>query len=418
MDRDALAFRIAEFVRSASDEAWDASDEAWYTRRPDKIPAAGSAGTRLSFETLALDLFEYQYGSSESYRRLCDGLARTPRSISSWRQIPAVPTDAFRARRISCSSEAPAAVFRTSGTTGSRPAIKQASIKEAGIPTRGEHWMDAAALELYRLSLRTSFARLASRSAGLSIFSLIAPHSDAPDSSLSFMLSALACDTPGSAFFWNDGGPDLEAAARRLRALSGIGANGHPILLFATALGLLSLLEALDLDPRSAPIRLPAGSMVIETGGFKGHRILVSRADLYLRTSERLGVPASSIGSEYGMCEMASQFYDDHLAKGWAGESIGVAGSNEDPVKMGPPWVRTIVIDPDTGEEAIRGQAGILCHYDLCNLNSALCVRTQDVGAKAPTAPGFILRGRLAGAPSRGCSLTVEEWAERLKAEG
>ena len=91
------------------------------------------------------------------------------------------------------------------------------------------------------------------------------------------------------------------------------------------------------------------------------------------------------------MCEMASQFY----------------GFGLEPVKRGPHWVRTRAIDPETGDDARPGQAGLLRHCDLANFNSVLALQTQDMGTL--TEDGFLLHGRAPDADLRGCSLTVEE---------
>ena len=131
--------------------------------------------------------------------------------------------------------------------------------------------------------------------------------------------------------------------------------------------------------------------MVIETGGFKGRSRDVPPDELYGLFGTRLGVPLSHCHSEYGMCEMASQFY----------------GFEGDPIKRGPHWVRTRALDADTGGDVRPGKPGLLRHCDLANFNSVLALQTQDVGTL--TDGGFRLHGRAPDADLRGCSLTVEE---------
>ncbi len=48
------------------------------------------------FDALALRLFAYQFAQNEPYRRFCQGRGATPRNVRSWRDIPAVPIDAFK----------------------------------------------------------------------------------------------------------------------------------------------------------------------------------------------------------------------------------------------------------------------------------------------------------------------------------
>ena len=136
--------------------------------------------------------------------------------------------------------------------------------------------------------------------------------------------------------------------------------------------------------------------MIVETGGFKGRTRQVPREELYALFTARLGVPVEHCYSEYGMSEMASQFY----------------GRGLDPTKRGPHWVRTRAMDPLTGEDAAPGSPGLLRHYDLANFNSVLALQTQDQGTLTPD--GFVLHGRAPDAEVRGCSLTVEElWTGR-----
>ena len=189
------------------------------------------------------------------------------------------------------------------------------------------------------------------------------------------MLGALGAQR----FFWNN---DAALAA----ALHGL---QEPITLFGTAFAFVQLFDATGED-----WRLPDGSLIIETGGFKGRTREVPRDELYGLFETRLGVPAGRCHSEYGMCEMASQFY----------------GFGLEPVKRGPHWVRTRAMDPETGEDARPGHAGLLRHCDLANFNSVLALQTQDSGTL--TEDGFLLHGRAPDADLRGCSLSVEElWA-------
>ena len=139
-------------------------------------------------------------------------------------------------------------------------------------------------------------------------------------------------------------------------------------------------------------VQLPLGSRVIETGGFKGRYRELPRDEFYHLLRDGLSVADSHCFSEYGMCELTSQFY-----------SQGEAGSFS-----GPRWIRTRCIDPITGRDAKSGSYGLLRHYDLTNLNSVGVLQTQD-RAVIDDDGNFSLRGRAADAELRGCSLTAEE---------
>ena len=313
------------------------------------------------FEQLALALFARQYELIAPYRRLCAGQGASPETVHRWQDIPAVPAQAFKVFDLSCvPTGETAAVFHSSGTTGAQTS---------------QHYFDHDALALYEVSLRAGFAEaLPERPA--QIWALMPEPSASPNSSLSHMLGALGA----SRFFWDSDEELSEALLER----------AEPITLFGTAFAFVQLFDGTE-----QIWRLPIGSIVIETGGFKGRTREVPRDELYALFQSRLGVPLENCHSEYGMSEMASQFY----------------GRGLDPVKRGPHWVRTRAIDPQTGADAPPGTPGLLRHYDLANFNSVLALQTQDLGTLTPD--GFVLHGRAPDAEVRGCSLTVEElWSK------
>ena len=318
-----------------------------------------------AFETLALAVFARQYKCCAPYQRLCDSQRRTPESVHRWQDIPAVPAQAFKVFDLSCVPlPQTVAVFHSSGTTGA-----QAS----------RHVFDTDALALYEISLRAGFAA-AFPGRPRPLWALMPGPDAAPHSSLSHMLGALDAER----FFWNDDAALTVALAH----------IGEPVALFGTAFAFVQLF-----DGTAQRWHLPVGSLVIETGGFKGRTREVPREELYALFETRLGIPMENCHSEYGMSEMASQFY----------------GRGLDPLKRGPHWVRTRAIDPETGEDAAPGTPGLLRHYDLANWNSVQALQTQDGGLLTPD--GFVLHGRATDAEVRGCSLTVEElWTERQTA--
>jgi len=53
------------------------------------------------------------------------------------------------------------------------------------------------------------------------------------------------------------------------------------------------------------------------------------------------------------------------------------------------------------------GETGSLLHVDLANRSSCVAIQTEDIGLQTPA--GFVLLGRAANAPARGCSLDAEE---------
>ncbi|MCP4666217.1 MAG: hypothetical protein GY849_07610, partial [Deltaproteobacteria bacterium] len=72
------------------------------------------AGT---FNRLALRAFDVQYRHIPLYQRYCDRRGMTPKEISSWDQVPPLPTDAFKAADLTLLPSQRARTFMTSGTT-------------------------------------------------------------------------------------------------------------------------------------------------------------------------------------------------------------------------------------------------------------------------------------------------------------
>jgi hypothetical protein len=173
--------------------------------------------------------------------------------------------------------------------------------------------------------------------------------------------------------------------------------EGKPVLILATAFALAQWLDWLDrMDLR---FRLPAGSVVFETGGFKGRTTEVTREDLLRGLGTRLNVPPEQVVREYGMSELTSQCYTRVLLGG-------------DPdLFVTPPWMRVRIFDPVTLTEAPAGTPGLISIFDLANVGSAIHLLTEDLGVAE--GDGFRLLGRAAGAELRGCSLVVEELIQR-----
>jgi hypothetical protein len=87
---------------------------AWMREEPERHDEA-------RFERLALALFAFQLEANEPYRRFCAARGATAERVRSWREIPAVPTGAFKELALRCfPAERCVHVFRTSGTSLSR----------------------------------------------------------------------------------------------------------------------------------------------------------------------------------------------------------------------------------------------------------------------------------------------------------
>jgi hypothetical protein len=337
------------------------------------------------FSSLALRIFRAQCRWNPVYGAFVRGRGIDPEELADWRRVPAVPTGAFkRLALVTGGGSTEGLTFRTSGTTRGREA-------------RGEHRVSDPGL--YRSSLVPPFrAHILPDGARLPLLSLIPSPVQLPDSSLSFMLGVVADElcAPGGGWFVDASGRvDEEGMSGALQAAAG---TGDPVLLAGTAFAWVHWLDAMD--RRGLRVRLPEGSRILETGGFKGRSRTLSRAELYGALVEHLGVPVTRIVNEYGMTELLSQFYEPVLAEGGP-EALDRRRH------VGPPWVRTRILDPETLDEVPPGVPGLLCHLDLANLFSVSAVLTEDMGMGL--ADGFQVLGRAPGAEPRGCSRAMDE---------
>jgi hypothetical protein len=162
-------------------------------------------------------------------------------------------------------------------------------------------------------------------------------------------------------------------------------------LLLATSFALVHLLDALS----GASFRLPRGSAVMHTGGFKGRSREVDRDGLRRELADAFALDEKAIVGEYGMTELSSQFYE------------GTPHGGEPNVYVEPPWARVVPVDPETLEPVGAGEVGLARICDLMNVDSAVVVLAADQVRRRGA--GFELLGRAKGAPPRGCSIALDE---------
>ncbi|MFQ5888549.1 MAG: hypothetical protein ACE5JR_00715 [Gemmatimonadota bacterium] len=396
---------LAEELRSRF-RAWERAPERW------------SEGF---FSELALRAFDLQFRRNVPYRRFCEARGITPSGVSSWREIPPVPTAAFRDVPLVVGSPEEAALeFVTSGTTG-------------GPERRGRHLVRDP--KLYRASLEAAFRVFVVQSdSRLRMLPLLPRFTKERASSLGWMVEAV-CQRFG------EGEPPLPAGAEGLDwsvadlALTAALESGEPLCILATTLAVDEWMRRLARD--GVTVRLPARSRLMDTGGTKG-RPGVERERVAREVEARLGIEPRWILNEFGMTELLSQRYATLEVP--AGEAAAVRGAASEaatdgpprrrasardrpvtsacgPAAMaifveagllyGPPWLRTRVLDPVSLAELPEGETGILCHFDLANAGSVCAVLTEDLGRVRDG--GVEWMGRMPGAASRGCSLATAE---------
>jgi hypothetical protein len=347
------------------------------------------------FERLALALFRFQYESCETYASFCRSFDATPSSVDRFDEIPAVPTGAFKEFDLCCfDPEATIKIFRTSGTSTQR---------------RGQLRLDT--LRLYEASLLASLRQtfLCDLQGKRPTMRFLSPtEEEAPDSSLAHMFATLLATEggAGSGFDLPGGELDLGALERsRRRAAQG----DTPLFLLGTSFAFVHFLDA---TAHSVPgaWHLPEHSRVMETGGFKGRSREIPRDILRADLASRFGIPETHVVNQYGMTELASQFYDSTL--------IDPSGPRR---KLVAPWTRVRILDPATSLNVMPGEVGMIVIHDLANSGSISAIQTADLGRAildgSGKTIGFDVLGRLEGAEQRGCSIATDimlDAAERV----
>jgi len=333
----------------------------------------------IEFNGMALMLFTLQFDHNRAYRKLCEARKITPENVTHWSQIPAVPTAAFKELELtSLPAHKRSHVFHSSGTTGQTPS---------------RHFHSIESLAIYEASLLAWFRFHVPPQKNLAI--LTPPSTVAPNSSLVHMFETIRRDFGASenSFLgtlaedcsWT---LDFEAA---LATLNDAVQSGQPILIFGTAFSFVHLLDYLA--EKNLRLKLPVGSRVMETGGYKNRSRVLPKSELHALITDRLGIPPSHILCEYGMSELSSQAYDLNNRQ----------SAIDNRQFHFPPWARAQIISPETGREVRDGETGLLRIFDLANVFSVLAIQTEDLAIRR--GDGFELIGRAEQSEPRGCSL-------------
>ncbi len=320
------------------------------------------------FDALARAIADFQAKHIAGYARLRDARGEA---------IPAVPTDAFKVARVSVfeESETPI-VFRTSGTT---------------IGARGSHWFRTCAT--YDAG-SVAFGRVALGVPDRAPVIVIGPSPrEQPDSSLTHMIGCFVDEMGDVAledetYFIKDGVMDVVALDDRVTRL--MMSNSVAPIVLGTALAFVHLLDAVG----EATFRMPEGTRVMQTGGFKGKTREVDAAKLRKEIARAFFIDESAVIGEYGMTELSSQFWE-----------------TKKNVYAEPPWARVVPVDAETLAPVREGEVGIARIEDLLNVDSAVAIVTADRVRRV--SGGFELLGRIEGAPPRGCSISTDEMLSR-----
>lgn len=312
----------------------------------------------LSFQDIALSLFRVQAVNNPIYRNYIQCLKIDVSSISNLSQLPYLPISFFKRHLIQTGSWTPETEFQSSGTTES-------------IPSR--HLVKD--IQFYLDHSKRCFEFFFGSIKDYHFLALLPSYLERKNSSLVTMMNHFIQESQSSSsgFFRND-------YNRLLQTIEVLKKSKRKTVLWGVSFALLELAEKYKPDLSHC--------IVIETGGMKGRRKELTRAELHQILKSTFHV--REIYSEYGMTELLSQCYS--RGNEWF---------------YCPPYIKVMVrevTDPfQVGIEAVGG----LNIIDLANFNTISFIETEDLGRVARDG-SFEVIGRMDNSEARGCNLMVD----------
>jgi Acyl-protein synthetase, LuxE len=312
-----------------------------------------------AFETLALDVFAFQYKYNAFYRRYCSLIGKELSAVAKLTDIPFLPIQFFKNQILQTGEWQAEAVFSSSGTTGM---------------TTSQHF--TREMGFYKQTARQGFEQFYGKIDNYCILGLLPSYLERSGSSLIAMVDDFIqlSKYPESGFFLNN-------HAELADILRGCQAAKIPTLLIGVSFGLLDFVENFSIDFPEL--------IVMETGGMKGRRREMIRSELHEILANGFG--GSKIHSEYGMTELFSQGY-----------------SKENGI-FEPTYTLRVLsreINDPLSSQVSNGKLGILNIIDLGNLDTCSFIATDDLG-RVFADGSFEVLGRLDNSDMRGCNLLV-----------
>lgn len=303
-----------------------------------------------------LKLFRYQANSNEVYKNYLKLLQIDPLSIDTIEAIPFLPIELFKNHTVKSGKWIEEEVFTSSGTTSSQ--------------TSKHHLYSSL---FYKKHSQHCFEHFYGPLEEYCVLALLPAYLERKGSSLVYMADHFiktSKDTSSGFFLHN--WEDL------VKVLMHKKQQGVKTLLLGVSFALLDFAEQYKLDLSHV--------VVMETGGMKGRRKEMPRAELHAEMSGLLHLKA--VHSEYGMTELLSQSYS-------LGEGLFEL----------PPSMQFVIRDMTDPFSLVKsGKSGVLNIIDLANFATCSFIETADL-ARRQGLNGYEILGRLDRAMVRGCNL-------------
>ena len=311
--------------------------------------------TKISFENIALKIFQYQAKNNNVYKTYLKLLNVDPNSVKNLVQIPFLPIEFFKHHDVVCKSNNIDAVFRSSGTSGSK----------------SKHIVSD--LSIYEKSFTSGFEYFFGNIMDYTILALLPSYLERSGSSLIYMCEKLMKNSEKK-----ENGFYLNEHQELCNILLKLERQNQKTLLIGVSFALLDFVEKHSVKLKN--------TIVMETGGMKGKREEMVREGLHNILCKHFNV--AKIHSEYGMTELLSQAY-----------------SKGDGIYESPPWMRVSCRDVNDPLSNNKKSGGINI-IDLANVNSCSFIASQDLG-KINENNTFEILGRFDSSDIRGCNLMV-----------
>ena len=309
-------------------------------------------------DNLLIEVYQYQYAFNTVYKEFADAVHKSPEKVKTIHDIPFLPITFYKNRDIKTQDGSvdfsEAVEFYSSGTTSSN---------------RSTHCV--ADPEFYKQRSQQIFESYYGSLKDVVIVAVLPSYEENSSSSLIFMMKHFIEETAHEASgFYSFDIPRIKALLKLLSS------EKKKILVWGVSYALLDWAET--------ERELYSNVLFLETGGMKGRRKELTRAELHTKLCIGFGV--KKIHSEYGMTELLSQAYS-------TGEGIYQFPAGLIPVlrQINDPFGR------------VKQGSGGINLIDLANINACCFIETQDVGRI--TGEKFEILGRMDTSDMRGCNL-------------
>jgi hypothetical protein len=318
------------------------------------------------FNIRALELYRLHSEKNPVYSEYISLVAGNfPSEPQHYSQIPCLPVEFFKTKKVFLDGATDVGFFESSGTTS------------GGLSETSRHYI--ADFSIYRESLLKTFTFFLGNPKSFAIVALLPHYLEREHSSLVYMVKTLIEESGhvANGFFLYDYEKLYDTLVR-------LESDGQKTLLVGVS---FALLDFADFTQKSQkPLKLNR-TLVMETGGMKGRKKEITRSQLHSLLNAAFGV--EHIYSEYGMAELFSQAY-----------------LLEDGRFRCPPQMKVMlrsVYDPFSSVTEYGRNGGINI-IDLSNIHSCPFIQTQDLG-RLYSDGGFDVIGRFDNSQIRGCNL-------------